>query len=67
MIISNLKNVFQLTTVIIFVFSGIYLLVIDRIDLSKKSLKGEQKAATIIGVLYIFGSVALFILLKYLY
>ncbi|HHV18674.1 MAG TPA: hypothetical protein GXZ27_07430 [Thermoanaerobacterales bacterium] len=66
-IIDNIKNNITLTTLAVFIASGIYLLVIDRIDLSIKGFKRELNAVTIIGLLYIFGSLAVFILLKYLF
>lgn len=64
-IIDNIKNNMSFTTLAVFIFSGIYLLVIDRIGLSVKGLKNELRAVTIIGILYIFGSLAVFILFKY--
>ena len=65
-IIINIKNNIPLTTLVVFIFSGIYLLVIDRTDLSTKGLKSELTAGTILGLVYIFGSLAAFILFKYL-
>jgi hypothetical protein len=65
MVINNIKNNISFTTLAVFIFSGIYLLVIDRAGLSTKGLKSELKAATILGILYIFGSIAMFILFKY--
>jgi hypothetical protein len=67
MIVDNIHNYISLTTIAVFIFSGIYLLVIDRTDLSIKGLKRELKAVTIIGLLYIFGSLATFVFFKYLF
>lgn len=65
MLLDNVKHNISFTTLAVFVLSGIYLLVIDRLDLSIKGLKTEQKAVTIIGILYIFGSLAVFVLFRY--
>ncbi len=64
-IIINIKNNIPLTTLVVFIFSGIYLLVIDRTDLSTKGLKSELTAGTILGLVYIFGALTVFILFKY--
>lgn len=66
-IIDNIKNNISFTTLAVFISSGIYLLLIDRTDLSTKGLKSELKAVTILSMLYIFGSLAVFILFKYLF
>jgi hypothetical protein len=47
---------------VVFIFSGIYLLIIDRADLSTKGLKRELKVVTAIGVFYIFGAMAVYVL-----
>ena len=64
-IIDNVKTNISFTTLVVFIFSGIYLLVIDRAGLSTKGLKSELTAATVVGILYIFGSIAMYILFKY--
>lgn len=65
MLADNVIHNISFTTLVVFVLSGIYLLVIDRLDLSIKGLKAEQKAVTIIGILYIFGSLAVFVFFRY--
>jgi len=64
MLAGNIVHNISFTTLAVFILSGIYLLTIDRIDLSIKGLKAEEKAATIIGIVYIFGSLAVFVLLR---
>lgn len=61
-IIDYIKYNFPLTTLVVFIFSGIYLLIIDRADLSTKGLKRELKVVTAIGVFYIFGAMAVYVL-----
>ena len=64
MLADNVVHNISFTTLAVFILSGIYLLTIDRLDLSIKGLKAEQKAVTIIGILYIFGSIAVFVLFR---
>ena len=64
-IVDNIKNNITATTLSVFVISGLYLLLIDRTDLATKGLKTELKMVTILGLTYIFGSLAVFILFKY--
>jgi len=61
----NVVHNISFTTLAVFILSGIYLLTIDRLDLSIKGLKTEEKAVTIIGILYIFGSLAVFVFFRY--
>jgi len=62
----SLKAAFTLTTLGVFIFSGLFLLIIERADLKVKSLTRELKLVQFVGIAYIFGSVIVFILLKYL-
>ncbi|NLZ53056.1 MAG: hypothetical protein GX892_07910 [Thermoanaerobacteraceae bacterium] len=65
MLADNVVHNISFTTLAVFILSGIYLLTIDRLDLSIKGLKTEEKAVTIIGILYIFGSLAVFVFFRY--
>lgn len=65
MLADNVVHNISFTTLAVFILSGIYLLTIDRLDLSTKGLKTEEKAVTIIGILYIFGSLAVFVFFRY--
>ena len=64
MLVDNVIHNVSFTTLAVFILSGIYLLIIDRLDLAIKGLKTEQKVATIVGILYIFGSLACFVLIR---
>lgn len=66
MILENIKTNISIVTFAVFMLSGVYLLLVDKTDLSTKGLKWESKAVTIIGYLYIFGSFIAFILFKYI-
>lgn len=61
-----LKDNITLGTVAVFMVSGLYILAIDCTDLKNKGLKKELTAARIIGLIYIFGSVMMFIIAKYI-
>ena len=61
-----IKDIMGFTTTMVFILSGIYLLLIDGSDLKTKGMIWELKASRIIGVAYIFGAVTIFLLLKYL-
>ncbi len=65
MLADNVVHNISFTTLAVFILSGIYLLTIDRLDLSTKGLKTEEKAVTIIGILYIIGSLAVFVFFRY--
>ncbi|HQA60047.1 MAG TPA: hypothetical protein PK768_03410 [Tepidanaerobacteraceae bacterium] len=65
MLVDNIIHNISFSSLAVFILSGIYLLKIDRIDLSIKGLRVEEKAATIIGILYIFGSIAVFVLFRF--
>ncbi|HHW02296.1 MAG TPA: hypothetical protein GXX35_05745 [Thermoanaerobacterales bacterium] len=60
------KSAATLTTMAVFIISGLYLLVIDGLDLKNKGLKKELTVARIVGLLYIFGSMIVFIIFKYI-
>jgi len=64
MLAENIIHNISFTTLAVFVLSGIFLLTIDRLDLGIKGLRPEQKAATIIGIIYIFGSIGVFVLFR---
>ena len=61
-----IKDIMGFTTTMVFILSGIYLLLIDGSDLKTKGMIWELKASRIIGVAYISGAVTIFLLLKYL-
>jgi len=61
-----LKTAATLSTMAVFIASGLYLLIIDGADLKTKGLKKELAAARIVGLLYIFGSMIAYIIFKYI-
>lgn len=61
-----LQTAATLSTAAVFIFSGLYLLIIDGADLKTKGLKKELAATRIVGLLYIFGSVIAYIIFKYI-
>lgn len=64
-ILFKIKTAWNFTTLIIFILSGIFLLTVDLADLKTKGLKKELKTSRIFGILYIFGSLIIFIICKY--
>ncbi|MGI6486463.1 MAG: CLC_0170 family protein [Tepidanaerobacteraceae bacterium] len=64
-IIMAIKSSTTFTVLVVFIASGLYLLIIDGADLKNKNLKRELKFARIIGFLYIFGSVIAYIFVKH--
>jgi hypothetical protein len=65
-VLGYIKSAATLATMAVFIASGLYLLVIDGADLKTKGLKKELAAARIIGLLYIFGSMIVYIIFKYI-
>ncbi|WP_422446352.1 CLC_0170 family protein [Thermoanaerobacterium sp. DL9XJH110] len=65
-IIHYIKDTATYTTLAVFIASGLCLLAIDGADLETKNLKKQLAAVRVLGILYIFGSIAAYILLKYL-
>ena len=62
----SIKENYTVLAMLVFVVSGIYLLIIDGSDLSTKKLKRELKMAKILGTVYILGSIAVFILFQFI-
>jgi len=60
----SLKDLWNLTTFLVFAASGVFILLIDGSDLSTKGLKKEQRLFKIVGYIYIFGSALLYIIVK---
>lgn len=58
------KDIMGFTTTLVFVLSGIYLWIIDGSDLKTKGMMKELKFTRIVAILYIFGAMAAFIVLK---
>lgn len=64
-VLFKIKTAWDLTSLIIFILSGIFLLTVDLADLKTKGLERELKTSRIFGVIYIFGSLIIFTIFKY--
>jgi hypothetical protein len=61
-----LKDSATYTTLFVFIGSGLYLLIIDGADLKNKKLERELRISRLVSIMYIFGSVIAYIILKYI-
>lgn len=64
-VLFKIKTAWDLTSLIIFILSGIFLLTVDLADLKTKGLEKELRTSRIFGVIYIFGSLIIFTIFKY--
>lgn len=65
-VFNAVKESYNFIAMLVFVISGIYLLIIDGTDLSTKGLKRELRVVRVLGVLYILGSATMFILFRFM-
>lgn len=61
----QIKTSWNITALIIFIMSGLFLLTIDCADFKSKDLKREFNICRIFGALYIVGSIIIFVLCEY--
>lgn len=64
MTLEDFINSFNITQVIIFIASGLFLLLVDRPYLKKKGYTRDEKFCTAVGFFYIFGIPALYLLIS---
>lgn len=65
-ILKYIKGTTSITLLLVFILSGVYLLIIDGADLAIKNLKKELGTARIVGFIYIFGSTIAYVIIKFL-
>ncbi|MCG0276408.1 MAG: hypothetical protein L5655_09680 [Thermosediminibacteraceae bacterium] len=65
-IYEHVLDAFTLTTAVVFIISGLFLVFIDSNAMVRKNLKREAVLVKVAGILYIIGSLILFIYLHLL-
>ncbi|TYP49231.1 CLC_0170 family protein [Thermosediminibacter litoriperuensis] len=63
-VLEHVKDALTPTTAIVFIVSGLFLIFLDSSSMAEKNLRTEAVLVKAAGILYIIGSLALFIFTK---